>query len=135
MLDWTVTVEELPWEEYLAALESGEFDLYFGEVRLTANWDLSDLVGTGGAMNYGGVIDGPALLYLSRPPRPAPHPSPATSTWYKETASTPPYQKISAQESTTTYWPTPPTNAFLPNTAPPTAGGERWENWATPSTP
>lgn len=58
MLDWTVTVEELPWEEYLAALESGEFDLYFGEVRLTANWDLSDLVGTGGAMNYGGYTDG-----------------------------------------------------------------------------
>jgi len=57
VLDWTVTVEELPWEEYLAALESGEFDLYFGEVRLTADWDLSDLVGTEGALNYGGYTD------------------------------------------------------------------------------
>lgn len=57
MLDWTVTVEELPWEEYLAALETGEFDLYFGEVRLTADWDLSDLVGTEGALNYGGYTD------------------------------------------------------------------------------
>lgn len=53
LLDWKVTVAELPWEEYLAALEAGEFDLYFGEVRLTADWDLSDLIGTEGALNYG----------------------------------------------------------------------------------
>ena len=51
---WEVTVRALPWEEYLAALEAGDFDLYFGEVRLTADWDLTDLVGTGGALNYGG---------------------------------------------------------------------------------
>lgn len=50
---WQVTVRALPWEEYLAALEAGEFDLYFGEVRLTADWDLTDLVGTGGKLNYG----------------------------------------------------------------------------------
>ena len=57
MLDWTVTVEELPWEDYLLALETGEFDLYFGEVRLTTDWDLSVLIGTGGALNYGGYTD------------------------------------------------------------------------------
>lgn len=54
LLDWEITVEELPWEEYLAALETGEFDLYFGEVRLTADWDLTALVGTDGLLNYGG---------------------------------------------------------------------------------
>ena len=53
LLDWKITVEALPWEEYLAALEAGEFDLYFGEVRLTANWDLTDLIGTEGLLNYG----------------------------------------------------------------------------------
>lgn len=53
LLDWRITVTELPWEEYLAALEAGEFDLYYGAVRLTANWDLSDLLGTEGALNYG----------------------------------------------------------------------------------
>lgn len=57
MPDWTVTVEELPWEEYMLALETGEFDLYFGEVRLTADWDLRDLIGTEGALNYGGYTD------------------------------------------------------------------------------
>lgn len=55
--DWVVTVETKPWEEYLLALEAGDFDLYFGELRLTADWDLSDLVGTAGALNYGGYSD------------------------------------------------------------------------------
>lgn len=49
-----VEVEALPWAEYLQALESGDFDLYYGEVRLTADWDLAALVGTGGALNFGG---------------------------------------------------------------------------------
>lgn len=57
MLDWHITVQALPWEEYLAALDSGAFDLYYGEVRLTADWDLSGLVGTGGALNYGRYSD------------------------------------------------------------------------------
>ena len=50
-------VEALPWEEYAAALAAGNFDLYYGEVRLPANWDLSALVGTGGSLNYGGWAD------------------------------------------------------------------------------
>ena len=60
--DLTVTVEVLPWEEYLAAVQTGDFDLYYGETKLTADWDLTRLLGTGGAMNYGGwssaVTDG-----------------------------------------------------------------------------
>lgn len=57
LLDWHITVQALPWEDYLLALANGEFDLYYGEVRLTADWDLSDLVGTGGTMNYGGYTN------------------------------------------------------------------------------
>ena len=57
LLDWQITVEALPWEEYLAALAAGEFDLYYGEVRLTADWDITDLVGTGGSLNYGGYTN------------------------------------------------------------------------------
>ena len=57
LLDWQITVQALPWEEYLAALEAGAFDLYYGEVRLTADWDLSGLIGTGGALNYGGYTN------------------------------------------------------------------------------
>ena len=53
----TVTVRTLPWSDYLAALQSGNFDLYLGEVRLTADWNISSLTGSGGALNYGRYAD------------------------------------------------------------------------------
>ena len=56
----TVTPVVLPWADYLAALESGDFDLWLGEVRLTADWDIASLIGTGGALNYGGYADAAA---------------------------------------------------------------------------
>ena len=49
----TITPVILPWNEYLEALEGGNFDLWLGETRLTADWDVTTLVGTGGALNYG----------------------------------------------------------------------------------
>ena len=52
--DLEVEVQALPWEEYTAALAAGDFDLYYGEVKLTADWDLAPLLGTGGSLNYGG---------------------------------------------------------------------------------
>ena len=52
-----VEVTVLPWEEYTAALAAGSFDLYYGEVRLTADWDLSPLLMTGASLNYGGWSD------------------------------------------------------------------------------
>lgn len=55
--DMEVIVTALPWAEYTAALTAGDFDLYYGEVKLTADWDIANLVGTGGALNYGGYSD------------------------------------------------------------------------------
>ncbi len=49
----TVTPVILPWNEYLEALERGNFDLWLGETRLTADWDITALVGTDGVLNYG----------------------------------------------------------------------------------
>ena len=60
----TVTPRVLPWADYLAALESGSFDLYLGEVRLTADWDTTAFFAPGGALNYGGY-EGEALSALS----------------------------------------------------------------------
>lgn len=54
VFDLSVEVQSLPWEEYTAALAAGRFDLYYGEVRLTADWDLSPLLSPGGSLNYGG---------------------------------------------------------------------------------
>ncbi len=69
--DLTVSVRVLPWEEYLLALQTGNYDLYYGECRLTADWDLRSLVGTGGSLNYGGYSNAEtdALLdaYLRAP--------------------------------------------------------------------
>ena len=51
-----VEVRALAWEEYAAALAAGNFDLYYGEVRLSADWDLSALLEDGGAVNFGGWV-------------------------------------------------------------------------------
>ena len=50
-------VRPLPWEEYLTALETGDFDLYYGEVKLSADWDLSPLLSGTGALNYGNWVN------------------------------------------------------------------------------
>lgn len=39
-----VTVKELSWDNYLTALEEGDFDLYYGEVKLRNNFDITELV-------------------------------------------------------------------------------------------
>ncbi len=56
-LAWTglkISVEKLPFEDYTQALARGEFDLYLGEVVLTADFDLSALLLPGADLNYGG---------------------------------------------------------------------------------
>ena len=49
----SVDLQKLSWEDYIAALERGNFDLYLGEVTLTADFDLSPLLSQSGALNYG----------------------------------------------------------------------------------
>lgn len=39
----TTTLYELSWDDYMKALESGDYDMYYGELRLRADWDLSSL--------------------------------------------------------------------------------------------
>lgn len=49
----TVELRQMSFEDYSAALAAGEFDLYLGETMLTADFDLSPLLGSAGALNYG----------------------------------------------------------------------------------
>ena len=49
----SVTVNTLPWSDYVKALAAGRFDLYVGEVRLTGDFDPSPLLT--GSLNYGAV--------------------------------------------------------------------------------
>lgn len=64
----TVELRQLPFEDFSTALARGEFDLYLGETVLTADFDLSPLLSSAGALNYGGwtgeTADG--LLYTMR---------------------------------------------------------------------
>ncbi len=55
--DIKISVEVLPWDTYLQRLRSGNFDLYYSECRMTADWDLRNLLGTGGTLNYGGYTN------------------------------------------------------------------------------
>ena len=70
--DLVVTVKALPWDEYVSALNSGRFDLYFAETRLTADWDPSALVCAGGSLNFGGyensTLESILKVYASTPP-------------------------------------------------------------------
>ncbi len=50
---FTVTVVSLPYDDYFVALRNGRCDLYIGEVRMTANMDLSPWLTRGGAVSYG----------------------------------------------------------------------------------
>lgn len=52
--DFDVTVVSLPWDEYLYNLSTGNYDLYYGECKLSADWNIASLLGSEGSLNYGG---------------------------------------------------------------------------------
>jgi len=47
-----VTVRELTWDRFMSALQTGDFDMYYGETQLGADFDLSPLL-LPGKLNYG----------------------------------------------------------------------------------
>ncbi len=55
-----LTVTSLSYEEYKKRLAAGSYDLYLGEVRLTANMDLTPLM-AGGSAGYGVPKDSAAV--------------------------------------------------------------------------
>jgi len=52
-----VELQKLSWKDYVSALERGDFDMYYAEVKLTADFDLSKLLFRNGELNYGGIRD------------------------------------------------------------------------------
>ena len=48
-----VILRELSFEDFKIALEMGNFDIYYGETRISANLDFSPLLASDGALNYG----------------------------------------------------------------------------------
>ena len=60
-----LTLEKLAFEDYTLALEQGKFDLYLGEVVLTADFDLSSMLLPGAPLNYGDWSDAAVSPLLS----------------------------------------------------------------------
>ena len=56
-LGFNITVKSMEYTEYKNALLQGNFDLYYGEVRLSPNFDLSPFFGATGTLNYGSLSD------------------------------------------------------------------------------
>ena len=55
--DFDVTVLSLPWEDFLYVLQTGNYDLYYGQCKLSADWDPTPLLGEGCSLNYGGYAN------------------------------------------------------------------------------
>jgi len=60
-----VTVKELTWEEYLLALEEGEFDMYYGEVKLRNNFDITELLDVDSELNFSRSRDTAYVQYIN----------------------------------------------------------------------
>jgi len=61
---FNIAVRELPWEEFQAALSEGDFDMYYGETALGADFNLSPLLLPGGRHNPGGTGDAMYREYI-----------------------------------------------------------------------
>lgn len=59
-----VTVSGVSSEDFTDELRWGDYDLYLGQTKLSANMDLSAFFGTNTSMNYGGLSD-PAIYAIS----------------------------------------------------------------------
>ena len=68
---FAVNLRELGYDDFVSALEKGNFDMYYAEVRLCADWDLTMLLGSWEELNFGGVresaLDGLLQSFLSSP--------------------------------------------------------------------
>ena len=61
-----VELKKLDFEDYVSTLRAGSFDLYLGEVVLTADFDLTPLLSPDGSLNYGGYRNPQVEAQLGR---------------------------------------------------------------------
>ena len=58
-----ITVRELPWEQFTDALDNGNFDMYYGEIMLGGDFDLSPLL-LPGPLNFGRTASTHFQMYI-----------------------------------------------------------------------
>lgn len=86
-----VELRQLAFEDFTAALTAGNFDLYLGETALTADFDLSHLLASDGALNYSRWRDETAdgLLQAMRSASPEDKPTAAGDLFARLNEETP----------------------------------------------
>ncbi len=52
-----VNLRELGWSDYVTALDEGDYDMYYAEVKLSADFNLTELLTEDGSLNYGDILD------------------------------------------------------------------------------
>lgn len=90
----------------MSALAAGDFDLYLGEVKLTADFDLTALIAPEGVLNYGGYQDEEAMARLAamRAADDAQRPA-AAKALYRQLARTAPFTPLCFKSwSVLTHW-------------------------------
>jgi ABC-type transport system substrate-binding protein len=60
-----VDVQELTWDDYLLALEEGNFDMYYGEVKLRNNFDVTELLDVDSELNFSRSRDTAYVQYIN----------------------------------------------------------------------
>lgn len=60
----SVNLRELSFEDYLENLEDGNYDIYYGEVILCPDWDMSMFFEWEGDLNLGGLNDNTLLTHV-----------------------------------------------------------------------
>lgn len=119
-----VTVNKLPWKDYLTALEKGNFDLYLAEVRMTGDFDVTELLT--GSLNYGGYDPEPIAGRLSawKETTGALRVWRARSLWTAFAGETPIAPLCFVNESLLVRWNT--VSGLSPTRGDPFAGMENW---------
>lgn len=60
----TVNLRSLNWDDYIATLKAGNFDMYYAETRLLNDFSLKKLVFFGESLNYGKFTDSALEQYV-----------------------------------------------------------------------
>ena len=64
---FSIKTVSLEWDEYVAALSSGDFDIYIAEVKLMNNMDVTELVTSEGSLSYGIPALKPSVSESTKP--------------------------------------------------------------------
>lgn len=59
-----VNLRELSYNSFLEELDDGDFDMYYAEVKICNDWDLTYLLSADAELNYGGVRDSTLEGYI-----------------------------------------------------------------------